>query len=380
MPPVNDEVPPPARPPDSDGDAPARPSSQPPAPAPLAGLQVSGASLDRLADVYSMDVQLDSLFVPTAEELPVGAVLTLQLRTAASGPDSPPVRVLTRVAERAAATDVRGPGLRLQLLELRPEQARSLRAPQPEAEADAPAAPTAHVLVVDDEPLVREETALLMVQAGYRVTTARNGVEALSRVLGDDAIDLILTDLHMPTMDGWQLLRLVRSRTRVQHVPVIFLTRLTSDAERLKGYELGVSDYLEKPVSAERLQRAVVKQLATVQSAQSSGPPVLRGDLGQVALGSLLSLLELERRSGRLQVDSRGERGVLWLRDGDVVRVDLVGGAHIPAGLPRLMHVLDWERGDFALSAERPEGEDELTMRTTLVLLEHARRRDEGAR
>lgn len=353
------------------------PPPDPPGELPSAELQVGGVTLDRLADVYSMDVRLQGLFVPTREELPVGAIVTLRLRTGDADPDIAPVRLLTRVAEAVGPAGPAGPGLRLELLELRQSDMDSLQSDYGESLHPTP---TAHVLVVDDEPLAREETALLMREAGYRVSTARNGVEALSTVLGDGEIDLILTDLNMPTMDGWQLLRLVRSRAKIRHIPVVFLTRLTSDSERLKGYELGVSDYLEKPVKVERLQQAVIKQLARVGERRSSAPPVLRGDLSQVALGSLLSLLELERRTGRLQIDSRGDRATLWLREGAVVRVDMLGSSELAPGLPRLMQVLDWERGEFALSSEAPEGEPEMTMSTTGVLLEHARRKDEARR
>ena len=78
-------------------------------------------------------------------------------------------------------------------------------------------------------------------------------------------------------------------------------------------------------------------------------------------------------------MDHRGERAVLWLLEGVVVRVDMQGTIQQEPPMARLMHVLDWEGGDFALSAEEPTGAQELDVRTTYVLLEHARRRDEHA-
>jgi DNA-binding response OmpR family regulator len=235
------------------------------------------------------------------------------------------------------------------------------------------------VLVVDDDRLLREQTARAMREAGHEVLTASNGVEALSLVLGE-SVDLVLTDVNMPTMDGWQLLRLIRARPKLAQVPVIFLTRLTSDTERLKAYELGVDDFVDKPFTREDLLPRVGRLL---DRRRSDIPPgaleVLRGDLGQVALGSLLSLLDMERRTGILNLLHGTESAVLHLREGAVVRIDLPPRHDDKRGLDRFLHVLDFATGSFELTAVDVMGEDQLGLPITYVLLEHARRRDEAA-
>src|SRR5205814_1367030 len=103
-----------------------------------------------------------------------------------------------------------------------------------------------------------------------------------------------------------------------------FLTTLTDDTQRLKGYRLGVDDYLGKPFLGAELAARVERVLARSRAqAGAAGNRALRGDLSQVALASVLSLAEMERRTGSLLLLHDDATITLWLRDGAVVRVDL---------------------------------------------------------
>jgi DNA-binding response OmpR family regulator len=347
-----------------------------------AELHAEPVGTDGLGNVYSLELKLSGLFIPTERALPIGSVLSLTLTGKGGSRDFKAIGRVVRVVDAASARRQGGrAGMQVEFLDLR---ARSL-APTPPAEPEAsrrsrrqtPTGP-ARVLVVDDDRLQREQTARAMREAGHEVLTAGNGVEALSLVLGEP-VDLVLTDVTMPTMDGWQLLRLIRARPKLAQVPVIFLTRLTSDTERLKAYELGVDDFVDKPVTREDLLLRVGRLLAR---RRSDIPPdaaeVLRGDLGQVALGSLLSLLDMERRTGILSLLNGAESAVLHLREGAVVRIDLPPRHAGKQALDRFLHVLDFSTGTFELTAVTVVGDDQLGLPTTYVLLEHARRRDEA--
>jgi DNA-binding response OmpR family regulator len=190
---------------------------------------------------------------------------------------------------------------------------------------------------------------------------------------------VILSDVTMPEMDGWQLLRLIRSRPHLAQIPVIFLTRLTSDGERLLGYRLGVDDYVGKPFTGAELG-ARVRRIIERTRAQGGAPAnkALRGDLSQVALPSMLSLVEMERRTGVLTLVCDDELATLYLRDGAVVRIDLSARHAHKQGIDRFFHVLGWTRGQFELAASEVTADDQIELKTSYVLLEHARRRDEG--
>lgn len=299
------------------------------------------------------------------------------------------MKAIGRVAAHLGSTPEREAGMQLSLIELRPENSiRPRRGSLPRGSqtleprpltTDAPPSP-ARVLVVDDDDSMRKIAEDAMTEAGYEVLSARNGVEALSVALSEP-VDLILTDVTMPSMDGWQLLRLVRARPKLASTPVIFVTRLTSDVERLKGYELGVSDYVDKPYDNAMLQTRVENQLKKQKGeASSPGAKVLRGDLGQVALASLLSLLEMERRSGVLTLKRENEQATLYLQQGLVIRIDVADAFQHKQGLQRFFHVLEWTAGNFALRATPVLEKPELDTPTTHALLAHAKRVDDAAR
>jgi chemosensory pili system protein ChpA (sensor histidine kinase/response regulator) len=119
----------------------------------------------------------------------------------------------------------------------------------------APAAPSAPVvMVVDDSLTVRKITSRLLEREGYRVLTAKDGLDALAQM--DDALpDVMLVDIEMPRMDGFDLTRKLRGDPRTRDVPVIMISSRTADKHRNQAAELGVKVFLGKPYpEAELLQ------------------------------------------------------------------------------------------------------------------------------
>jgi chemosensory pili system protein ChpA (sensor histidine kinase/response regulator) len=121
----------------------------------------------------------------------------------------------------------------------------------PEAEAaQAPAAPL--ILVVDDSLTVRRVTQRLLVREGYRVALAKDGLDALER-LSEERPAIVLSDIEMPRMDGFDLVRNLRSDARWRALPVIMITSRIAQKHRDHAIELGVDHYLGKPYSEEDL-------------------------------------------------------------------------------------------------------------------------------
>lgn len=110
-----------------------------------------------------------------------------------------------------------------------------------------------------------------------------------------------------------------------------------------------------------------------------SGPTrsILRGELDKVGLVTLLTILEMERRSGVLLVQKGRELGRLYVRDGQVVRAR-IEGARRPAGVEAVYAVLAWPEGQFELWQAEVEGKDEIGQRTAFLLMEGMRRMDEA--
>jgi len=112
------------------------------------------------------------------------------------------------------------------------------------------------VLIVDDSASIRRRTTKLVEAAGLRVITAQNGAEALELLLSSVwEPDLILSDVEMPQIDGWELLEYIKTDTNLGHIPVVMVTSLDTDEHRTRAFSLGASDYLVKPFGVDSLEK-----------------------------------------------------------------------------------------------------------------------------
>ncbi|CAI7991927.1 Probable transcriptional regulator ycf27 [Geodia barretti] len=126
------------------------------------------------------------------------------------------------------------------------------------------------ILVVDDEPHIVSFTSMNLEVEGFNVATARNGEEALDVLHGDDPVDLIVLDVMMPKLDGFETLRRIRSESSV---PVIFVTVRGDESDRVAGLDLGADDYLTKPFSPRELVSRIRALFRRIEAAE---PPRLQ--------------------------------------------------------------------------------------------------------
>jgi two-component system OmpR family response regulator len=136
-------------------------------------------------------------------------------------------------------------------------------------------APAPRLLVVDDEETIRELLCGSLRFAGYDVTSAATGAEAL-RVTAESRPDLVLLDVMMPDGDGFEVARRMRSAGGPE-VPVIFLTALDEVQDRLAGFETGADDYVTKPFSLEEVLARIKAVLKRTR--QAAGRRLKVGDL-----------------------------------------------------------------------------------------------------
>jgi DNA-binding response OmpR family regulator len=141
---------------------------------------------------------------------------------------------------------------------------------------DAPPV-TLRVLIIEDDPNVSEVVARYLAREGYRVDIVADGAVGLARAL-DDPPDLVVLDLMLPSLPGLEVCRRLRA---VAPVPVIMLTALGDEADRIAGLELGADDYVAKPFSPRELTarvKAVLRRAAAPLApvALGGGPAVLR--------------------------------------------------------------------------------------------------------
>lgn len=117
---------------------------------------------------------------------------------------------------------------------------------------------TASILAVDDSPSLRMAVRTALVGAGYAVTEACDGVDALAKVTGA-RFDMVLTDLNMPNMDGLTLIRELRNIPAQAGVPIIFLTTESDDSIKQAAKAAGATGWLVKPFDPEQLVRIARK-------------------------------------------------------------------------------------------------------------------------
>ena len=133
--------------------------------------------------------------------------------------------------------------------------------PAASAPVEAGAAMLPTVMVVDDSLTVRKITGRLLAREGYQVVVAKDGVEALEQLL-DVVPDVMLVDIEMPRMDGFELTRNIKADPRLKNIPIVMITSRTADKHRNYAFEIGVNHYLGKPYQEDELLHIVAQEVA----------------------------------------------------------------------------------------------------------------------
>lgn len=217
------------------------------------------------------------------------------------------------------------------------------------------------VLVVDDEPTVlfALSEGLVDKKKGLKVATAGNGKEAVA-LLESERVDLVLTDLRMPDMDGFELLTHIRRN--YANLPVIIMTALgTSETDRLgadSGFEI-----LTKPFNVPALKQRITEMLAQR----------VKGRVENITLASFLQLLEMERKTCTLSISSLGRKGRLHFKSGKLTGA-LTGELE---GQAAALEIVTWEHADIEISDDVPPGGPTIDTPLRFLLMEGMRLKDE---
>jgi chemosensory pili system protein ChpA (sensor histidine kinase/response regulator) len=121
-------------------------------------------------------------------------------------------------------------------------------------------------MIVDDSLTVRKITSRLLVREGFRVVTAKDGLDALQALAGETP-DVILLDIEMPRMDGFEFTKTLKGDPAHSHIPIVMITSRTADKHRARAAELGVDLYLGKPYQEDELLRNLREMLGVAASA-----------------------------------------------------------------------------------------------------------------
>ncbi|MFA5976108.1 MAG: response regulator [Elusimicrobiota bacterium] len=123
----------------------------------------------------------------------------------------------------------------------------------------------AYVLIADDDPDNRNLLKIRLEAIGHEVMEATDGEDGLRRAQRQKP-DLVILDVMMPKIDGWELCRRLRADPKTHTTPIIMLTACSQDIEQLRGWESGADEYLTKPWDAEKLMQAITRLLPSAAS------------------------------------------------------------------------------------------------------------------
>ncbi|MBN2575372.1 MAG: DUF4388 domain-containing protein [Deltaproteobacteria bacterium] len=234
------------------------------------------------------------------------------------------------------------------------------------------------LLLVDGDPKSLRVLDVSLKKAGFDVNTASSGREALAS-LEADLPELIISDTDLDEMDGFELCRRIKAKPEWAKIPFLFVSGRKSIEDKIRGLELGVDDYLTKPIYIKEigirvrtaLQRAERERLES----RREGRTRFAGDLSDVGVVDLVQTIELNRKSGIIHIANRdGRRGSIFFRDGKVIDAE-VGRL---SGADALYRLFSWSEGQFAVEFKHIRRHDVVAMSVAALLMEGMRRLDES--
>ncbi|MBX3129512.1 MAG: response regulator [Polyangiaceae bacterium] len=237
------------------------------------------------------------------------------------------------------------------------------------------------LLLVDADPRSVRVLEVSLKKAGYSVTTASDGADALAKIPYSTP-DLVLTDTKLPRVDGYELVRRLKENPEHSNIPVVFLTSQKSIEDKIRGLELGVEDYLTKPIFVRELLARVTLLLARrthermATSIPASARTRLSGSLEDMGVVDLIQTFEVSRKSGLARISDGSREALIYFRDGKVVDAEL-GRL---AGEEAVYRALIWSSGNFEVEFHPVSNEDAISTTTQGLLMEGMRRVDEWGR
>ncbi|HWN69098.1 MAG TPA: response regulator, partial [Haliangium sp.] len=236
------------------------------------------------------------------------------------------------------------------------------------------------LLLVDGDARSLRVLEVSLKKAGFNVTTAVHGKDALEKVRTAKP-DLIISDTDMPEMDGFTFCKQLKADPDCAEIPFIFLTDQLSIERKIQGLELGVEDYLTKPIYIKEIITRVRLLLQKHQRASIEARRDQRtrfaGRLADMGVVDLIQTIEVSRKSGLIHFHADdGRHAELYFRDGKVI--DAEAGAL--QGEDAVYRLLTWSDGEFEVVFRSVRRKDVITISSQALLMEGMRRLDEWGR
>jgi CheY-like chemotaxis protein len=238
-----------------------------------------------------------------------------------------------------------------------------------------------NLLVVDADPRSLRVLEVSLRKAGYSVAACSDAAGAFE-MMELSQPDLILSDTRLPDMDGFAFVEEIRKREDWANVPFMFLSSDVSVESKVRGLELGVEDYLTKPIYIKEIITRVTlvlqrKKREGMGTRELSEKARFSGSLGDMGLVDLLQSIDIGKKSGVLYITSGKQRGAIYFRDGALVDAEL--GSKL-RGDKAVYRAMVWSDGGFEIDFRPVRRQDIIKTSTQGILMEGMRRMDEWGR
>ena len=236
-----------------------------------------------------------------------------------------------------------------------------------------------NLLLVDGDTRSRRVLEVSLRKAGFSVTTAEDFDQALL-VLQHGEPDLIISDTRLPGKDGFAFCTEVKKNTKWAGIPFVFLTSAKAIEDKVRGLELGVEDYLVKPIYIKevttRLRMLMQRKQREKLESKNAARTKFTGHLADMAVVDLFQTIEISRKSGTIDFETDLGDATIWFRDGTIIDAEM-GRLQAEQAVYRLLGLAD---GSFAVEFKNINRNPVIKESTQGLLMEGMRRVDEWGR
>ncbi len=236
------------------------------------------------------------------------------------------------------------------------------------------------LLLVDGDPRSLRVLEVSLKKAGFVVTTAVNGRDALDKVELAQP-DLVISETLLDEIDGYAFCQRLKANPQWAEIPFVFLTAQTEIESKIKGLELGVDDYLTKPIYIKeivaRARILIQKRQRTRLEERREGRTRFSGRISDMPVVDLIQTIEISRKSGLIYFTGEvGKQAAIYFRDGKVIDAE----AGPLQGEDAVYRLLTWNDGDFEVVFRTVRRHEVITVSSQALLMEGMRRLDEWGR
>ena len=230
-----------------------------------------------------------------------------------------------------------------------------------------------YILIVDKKADYLRDTLL---SADYNAKSVSNGDDALVEIERHRP-DLIISEIKLPKIDGWELCWIIRERSDLLDIPFIFLTSRTSMSDKVFSLDLGADDFINKPFVKNELLARIKSLLSRVNREKHSSLSTLygvKGSLKDMSLSDVLQLLNMGNRTAAVHLTKGKRNGCIYVVNGRVshARYETLKGEEA------LFHLMEWDDGNFTVETGVSTNLSSINISTEMILLKGYKHMDEG--